>query len=48
MPETTGDLRLTPEAVKTIEEILKRREMAEVKIEDGSVVIIEIRRKKKY
>lgn len=48
MPETTRDLRLTPEAVKTIEEILKRREMAEVKIEDGSVVIIEIRRKKKY
>lgn len=48
MPETTRDLRLTPEVVKTIEEILKRRAMAEVKIEDGSVVVIEIRRKKKY
>lgn len=30
-----------------IEEILKRRNQAEVKIENGRVVVIEIRRKKK-
>lgn len=40
-------VELTPEAVKAIEDILKRRNHAEVKIEDGSVVIIEIHRKKR-
>lgn len=38
---------LTPEAVKVIEDILKRRNYVEVKIENGSVVIIEIHRKKR-
>lgn len=41
------NLALSPEAVKAIEDILKRRNQAEVKIEDGSVVIIEIHRKKR-
>nr|DAX96885.1 MAG TPA: hypothetical protein [Bacteriophage sp.] len=41
------NLALSPEAVKVIEDILKRRNHAEVKIEDGSVVIIEIHRKKR-
>lgn len=41
------NLALSPEVVKAIEDILKRRNHAEVKIEDGSVVIIEIHRKKR-
>ena len=44
----TRELKLTPEAVRQIEEILKRHNQAEVKVEDSSVVVIEIRRKKKY
>lgn len=47
MEETKG-LKLTPEAVSKIEEILKHRNQAEVKVEDSSIVVIEIRRKKKY
>lgn len=42
------EIRLTPEAVSKIEEILKHRNQAEVKVEDSSIVVIEIRRKKKY
>jgi len=42
------EIRLTPEAVRQIEEILKHHNQAEVKVEDSSVVVIEIRRKKKY
>lgn len=41
-------MTLTPEMVKTINEILKNRNQAEVKVENGKVVVIEIRRKKKY
>lgn len=41
-------MTLTPEMVETINEILKNRNRAEVKIENGKVVVIEIRRKKKY
>ena len=44
----TRELKLTPEAVSKIEEILKHHNQAEVKVEDSSVVVIEIRRKKKY
>ena len=43
----TRELKLTPEAVSKIEEILKHHNQAEVKVEDSSVVVIEIRRKKK-
>lgn len=42
------EIRLTPEAVSKIEEILKYHNQAEVKVEDSSIVVIEIRRKKKY
>ena len=41
-------MTLTPEMVETINEILRNRNLAEVKIENGKVVVIEIRRKKKY
>lgn len=46
--EETRELKLTPEAVRKIEEILKHHNQVEVKVEDSSIVIIEIRRKKKY
>ena len=46
--EETRELKLTPEAVSKIEEILNHRNQAEVKVEDSSIVIIAIRRKKKY
>lgn len=39
---------LTPEAVAAIHDILRRRNQAEVKMENGVVVVIEITRKKKY
>ena len=42
------EIRLTPEVVRKIEEILKHHNQAEVKVEDSSIVIIEIRRKKRY
>lgn len=47
METTKKEMRLTPEAIEAIEDILKRRNQAEVKIENGVPVIIEIRRKKK-
>ena len=39
---------LTLEMVRTINEILKNRNQAEVKVENGRIVVIEVRRKKKY
>ena len=42
------EIRLTQEEVSKIEEILKHHNQAEVKVEDSSIVVIEIRRKKKY
>lgn len=41
-------MELTLEMVRTINEILKNRNQAEVKVENGSIVVIEVRRKKKY
>ena len=41
-------VQLTPEAVRAIEDILKRRNRVEVKIENGAIAVIEIQRKKKY
>lgn len=46
-PEVKSPALVTPEAVRVIEDILKRRNRAEIKIEDGSVVIIEVKRKKR-
>lgn len=45
MPEP---LKLTPEAVEAINDILRRRNQAEIKVEQGQIVVIEIHRKKKY
>lgn len=41
-------MELTLEMVRTINEILKNRNQAEVKVENGKIVVIEVRRKKKY
>ncbi len=41
-------MELTLEMVRTINEILKNRNQAEVKVENGRIVVIEVRRKKKY
>ena len=41
-------MELTLEMVRTINEILKNRTQAEVKVENGKIVVIEVRRKKKY
>ena len=38
--------KLTAEAVRAIEEIIRRRNQAEIKVEQGQIVVIEIRRKK--
>lgn len=41
-------MELTIEMVRAINEILKSRNQAEVKVENGKIVVIEVRRKKKY
>lgn len=41
-------MELTMEMVRTINEILKNRNQAEVKVENGKIVVLEVRRKKKY
>lgn len=44
--ETKVRTKLTAEAVRAIEEIIHRRNQAEIKVEQGQIVVIEIRRKK--
>ena len=44
--ETKVRTKLTAEAVRAIEEIIRRRNQAEIKVEQGQIVVIEIRRKK--
>lgn len=44
--ETKTGTKLTAEAVRAVEEIIRRRNQAEIKVEQGRVVVIEIRRKK--
>lgn len=39
-------LRMTTREIKAIEEIIHRRNQAEVKVEQGQLVVIEIRRKR--
>ena len=46
--EGARELKLTQEAVALIEDILKHHNQVEVKVENSSIVIVEIRRKKKY
>lgn len=40
-------LAMTPEAIQAVNEILHRRNQAEIKVEGQQVVVIEIRRKKR-
>lgn len=48
MTQTPKMIRLPSEAVTEIEAILKRRNQAEVKVESGKAVVVEIHRKLKY
>ena len=48
MTQTPNTIRLPSEAVEEIEAILKRRNQAEVKVESGKAVVVEIHRKLKY
>lgn len=44
--EVKPALRMTTKEIKAIEEIIHRRNQAEVKVEQGQLVVIEIRRKR--
>lgn len=44
--EAKTGIRLTPDVVRAIEEIIHRRNQAEIKIEQGKISVIEIKRKK--
>lgn len=44
--EVKPALRMTTKEIKAIEEIIHRRNQVEIKVEQGQLVVIEIRRKK--
>ncbi len=44
--ETRPAVRVTAKEIRAIEEIIRRRNQAEIKVEQGQIVVIEIRRKK--
>ena len=44
--ETRPSVRVTAKEIRAIEEIIRRRNQAEIKVEQGQIVVIEIRRKK--
>lgn len=44
--EAKPAIRMTTKEVRAIEEIIHRRNQAEIKVEQGQLVVIEIRRKK--
>nr|DAP26641.1 MAG TPA: hypothetical protein [Bacteriophage sp.] len=44
--ETRPAVRVTAKEIRAIEEIIHRRNQAEIKVEQGQIVVIEIRRKK--
>lgn len=44
--ETRPAIRMTTKEIRAIEEIIHRRNQAEIKVEQGQIVVIEIRRKK--
>ena len=44
--EAKPAIRMTTREIKAIEEVLHRRNQAEIKVEQGQIVVIEIRRKK--
>lgn len=39
-------IEMSPEDVKVVNEIIHRRNQAEIKVEQGQIAVIEIRRKK--
>lgn len=43
---TRPAVRVTAKEIRAIEEIIHRRNQAEIKVEQGQIVVIEIRRKK--
>ena len=44
--EVKPSIRMTTKEIRAIEEIIHRRNQAEIKVEQGQLVVIEIRRKK--
>lgn len=44
--EARPAIRITTKEIRAIEEIIHRRNQAEIKVEQGQLVVIEIRRKK--
>lgn len=44
--EAKPAIRMTTKEIRAIEEIIHRRNQAEVKVEQGQLVVIEIRRKR--
>lgn len=44
--ELKAEIRMTTKEIKAIEEIVHRRNQAEIKVEQGQLVVIEIRRKR--
>lgn len=44
--EARPAIRMTTKEIRAIEEIIHRRNQAEIKVEQGQLVVIEIRRKK--
>ena len=44
--ESRPAIRMTTKEIRAIEEIIHRRNQAEIKVEQGQLVVIEIRRKK--
>lgn len=44
--EAKPAIRMTAKEIRAIEEIIHRRNQAEIKVEQGQLVVIEIRRKR--
>ena len=44
--ETRPAVRVTAKEIRAIEEIIRRRNQAEIKVEQGKIAVIEIKRKK--
>lgn len=44
--EARPAIRMTTKEIRAIEEIIHRRNQAEIKVEQGQLVVVEIRRKK--
>lgn len=44
--EVKPAIRMTTKEIRAIEDIIHRRNQAEIKVEQGQLVVIEIRRKK--